>query len=176
MASSGASGAAPAQALDDAAQIAVADDLAVLTERNDGAVDLVDFARGDVQAERVAAPLNRVPAGMPAEHQLLGLLADVLRPHDLVRARVLQDAVLVNAGFVGERVASDDGLVGLHGLVGEPREQLARLEEPGRLDPGLERQPILPHAHRHHDLFERRVAGPLADAVDGAPRPGGRPR
>jgi hypothetical protein len=27
---------------------------------------------------------------------------------------------------------------------------------------------VLPHAHRHDDLFERGVAGPLADAVDRA--------
>ena len=34
--------------------------------------------------------------------------------------------------------------------------------------PVVERQPIGPHARRHDDLFERRVAGALADAVDRA--------
>ena len=33
---------------------------------------------------------------------------------------------------------------------------------------GVVRQAILPDAQRHHDLFERRVAGALADAVDRA--------
>ena len=35
-------------------------------------------------------------------------------------------------------------------------------------DAGGVRQPIAPHVQRHHDLFERRVAGTLADAVDRA--------
>ena len=48
------------------------------------------------------------------------------------------------------------------------REQLAGLEQPRRLDGRVERQPILAHAQRHHDLLERRVAGALADAVDRA--------
>ena len=81
------------------------------------------------EAERLAAALNGVPAGMTAEHELLGRLADVLRPHDLVGARVLQHAVLVDAGLVRERVAADDGLVRLDRFVGELGQQLAGLEE-----------------------------------------------
>ena len=33
---------------------------------------------------------------------------------------------------------------------------------------GPERQHVVAHAHRHHDLFQRGIAGALADAVDGA--------
>ena len=33
---------------------------------------------------------------------------------------------------------------------------------------GVVRQAVLPDAQRHHELFERRVAGALADAVDRA--------
>ena len=36
------------------------------------------------------------------------------------------------------------------------------------LDAGVERHAIGPRLHRHHDLFQRRVACALADAVDGA--------
>ena len=35
-------------------------------------------------------------------------------------------------------------------------------------DAGGKRQPIRSNSHPHDDLFERRVAGALADAVDGA--------
>ena len=36
------------------------------------------------------------------------------------------------------------------------------------LDPRVVRQAVLADAQRHHELFERRVAGALADAVDRA--------
>ena len=36
------------------------------------------------------------------------------------------------------------------------------------VDAGPERHHVVAHPHRHHDLFERGVAGALADAVDGA--------
>ena len=74
----------------------------------------------------------------------------------------------MDAGFVGKGVAADDRFVGLHRLVGEPGQQLARLEEQRRLNRRVERQPIPAHAQRHHDLFERGVAGALADPVDRA--------
>ena len=47
-------------------------------------------------------------------------------------------------------------------------EQLAGLEQRLGVDAGVVRQAILAHAQRHHELFERRVAGALADAVDRA--------
>src|SRR4051812_12803365 len=87
-------------AFDNAAEIAVADDLAMFAEGDDGAVDGLDFLGRDLQAERVAAALHRVAPRMAADDELLRLLADVLRPHDLVRPRVLEDAVLVNARLV----------------------------------------------------------------------------
>ena len=42
--------------------------------------------------------------------------ADILGPHDLVRAAVLQHAVLMDTGFMSKRIAPDDRLVRLHGL------------------------------------------------------------
>ena len=46
--------------------------------------------------------------------------------HDLVGDGALQDAVLMDACFVRERVRADDGLVPLHQHAGEAAEQLAR--------------------------------------------------
>src|SRR6266550_7879688 len=85
-------------AFDDASEIAVADDLAVLAEGDDGAIDRLDFRGRDLQGERIAAPLDRMAARVAADDELFRLLADILRPHDLVRARVLEDAVLMDAG------------------------------------------------------------------------------
>ena len=51
--------------------------------------------------------------------------ADVFRPHDLVRRAILEHAILVDAGFMGERVAADDRLVALHGQPRDHREHPA---------------------------------------------------
>ena len=45
----------------------------------------------------------------------------------------------MDAGFVRERVAADDGLVGLDALAGDLGEQLAGREELPRVDAGLDR-------------------------------------
>ena len=133
---------AAADALDDPLQIAVADRLAMLAERDDRVVDLVEILDRQREAERLAPALHGVAARVASEHELLGRLADVLRPHDLVGARVLEHPVLVDAGFVRERVAADDRLVGLHRFAGELREQLARLEQRRRCDAGVVRQAV----------------------------------
>ena len=81
---------------------------------------------------------------------------------------MLEHAVLVDAGLVGEGVAADDRLVELHRERRRRRHQLRGARQHGGVDLGPERQHIVPHAHRHHELFERGVAGPFADTVDGA--------
>ncbi len=53
----------------------------------------------------------RRPLCLPRTSELWGD-ADGLGGHDLVGERVDHDAVLVDAGGVGEGVGSDDGLVG----------------------------------------------------------------
>ncbi len=107
--------------------------------------------------------------GMAAEHQPgRGRLADVFRFHDLVGPCIFQHAVLMNPRLVREGIAADDRLVGLHRFTGHVRQQLARLEQLWRLNGRVVRQTVLTHAQRHHQFFERRVAGTLADAVDRA--------
>ena len=106
-----------ADAIDDAAEIAVADRLAVLAERDHRVVDLRRARR--CVSVKPSASQRRCTAWRPEwrpSTSRVGGLADVLRPHDLVGARVLQHAVLVDAGFVRERVAADDRLVRLHRL------------------------------------------------------------
>ena len=48
------------------------------------------------------------------------------------------------------------------------RQQLAGREQMLGDDAGFKRQPIAARIHRHDDLFQRGIAGTLADAVDGA--------
>ena len=62
---------------------------------------------------------------MLAQHQLRLRQADVLGVHDLVGGALLEHAVLVDAGLVGEGVLADDGLVALHLHAGDVRHQPA---------------------------------------------------
>src|SRR5579875_1824859 len=109
-----------------------------------------------------------MPAAVFAQHQLRLRYADVLWVHDLIGGALLEHAVLMDAGFVGESVLADDGLVALHLNAGDVRDEPAgRIQFLG-IDVGRYPEVILPRPHSHDDLFERAVAGPLADAVDGA--------
>ncbi len=81
---------------------------------------------------------------------------------------MLEHAVLVDAALVREGVAADDRLVVLHRKRGRRRDELRGARQHGRVDAGPERHHVVAHLHRHHDFFERGVAGAFADAVDGA--------
>ena len=69
-------------------------------------------------AERVAevakAEADCVPARVLAEYEAVTVHANSFRDHDLVGQPVLDDAVLVDACLVSERVRADDGLVRRH--------------------------------------------------------------
>src|SRR5215467_3212347 len=52
-------GAGGSQALDDAAQVAVANRLPMFAERDDGPIDLFDLDRSDAKPDRIAATLHR---------------------------------------------------------------------------------------------------------------------
>ena len=108
---------AGAHALDDAPEVVVADRLAVLAQRDDRVVHLRRARRREREARaarsgaarRAARSAGRARAARPVWPTSCG-------PHDLVGARVLQHAVLVDAGLVREGVAADDGLVRLDRL------------------------------------------------------------
>ena len=74
---------------------------------------------------------------------------------------------------MGECVGPDHRLVGLDGCARQLRDQARRARDLCRVDAGLEAQPRPAHAQQHHDLFERRVACALADAIDRALDPPG---
>src|SRR4029079_7540252 len=119
----------------------------------------------DREAEIGTAALHRVAARVLAEHEWIPGRAHVLGAHDLVGPAILQHAVLVDPSLVRERVAPDDSLVYLNALAGERRQHLAGRIDLLGVDARRVRHPIRADLHRHDDLFERRVAGALADAV-----------
>ena len=70
MRAAGRLGAVRAHPLDDAPEVVVADRLAVLAHRDHGVVDLLELVGGQREAERLAALLHGVAAGVAAEHEL----------------------------------------------------------------------------------------------------------
>ena len=121
-----------------------------------------------LKPERAGPVGQRCPATMLAQHQVGLVETDILRPHDLVGGRFLEHPVLVDARLVGKRVATDDRLVSLHLQTGNPREELAGGDQQLAVDPRIATVEIGAGPHRHHDLFQRAIAGPLTDAVDRA--------
>ena len=105
---------------------------------------------------------------MFAEHQIGLREAHVLGPHDFVGARFFEHAVLMDARFVREGVAADDGFVALHLNAGHVRDEAAGGDQTLCLDVGADVIEVMPRAQRHDDFFQRAVAGALADAIDRA--------
>ena len=68
-------------------------------------------------------------SGVLAEHQRTRRHAHGLRQNNLVGQGVLDDAILVNAGFMRERVCTHHGFIGSHLRPGNLRQQAAGLVE-----------------------------------------------
>src|SRR5260221_9795311 len=129
---------------------------------------MVQLVLAERVAELLATLLQRVPAAVLTQHELSFRHADGFRIDNFVGRFFLQISVLMDAGFVRERVAADDGLIGLRSEGDDGAEKLAGGIEVLGVDAGLERELVVPGLERHHDFLERAVAGALPDAVDSA--------
>ncbi len=149
-------------------QVLVQDFTLFVRQRGELVVQLTQRGVVHLVAELPIAPLQRVSARVLAQHQARARDPHLFRADDLVREPVLQHAVLVDPRFVGEGVAADHGLVGLGKDTDHVGQELARPEQLLRVHPAVEGDRVRPHASRHDDLFQRRIAGTFTDAVDGA--------
>ena len=109
-----------------------------------------------------------IAAGELAERQPVGIPAHIFGTHDFVGLAVLEHAVLMDAGLVGKGIGADDGLVRLHRIAGDAGHQLGRRHDLRGVDARVATEHILARAHRHHDFFQRGIAGTLAETIDGA--------
>src|SRR6266404_9295397 len=109
-----------------------------------------------------------MPAGMLAQDQLGSRSSDGFRGHDLVAKRIAHHSMLMYAGLVGEGVASDDGFIGLCLKADHFAERLTCRIEILTENVCLVWHLICTNTKRHDDFFQRRIAGTLANAVDGA--------
>ena len=74
--------------------------------------------------------------------------------------------MLMNARFVCKGVATDDRFIRLHCATNDRRKQLTGGIELLGLYSRIKRQVIGSDLHRHHDFFERCIAGAFANAID----------
>ncbi len=74
----------------------------------------------------------------------------------------------MNAALMRECIAADDGLVVLHRERRGSGHHFRRPRQHGGVDLAPPRKHVVAHIDRHHDFFQRGIACPLADAVDGA--------
>jgi len=111
---------------------------------------------------------NGSASGVLAQNDMAVADPDGLGRHDLVGDFLLDQAVLMDAGFVRERVGADNGLVRLHGNAGNLRQQARGFINLVCFDVGVQAKPVFARGQRHDDFFHRRVSGPFPDAVDRA--------
>ena len=111
---------------------------------------------------------ERMPAAVFAQHQRVFGHANALGFHDFIGFRILEHAVLVDAGLVRECVATDNGLVGLDARAGYGRHYATGRVELRGIDAGFELVVVIPCAQRHYHFLQRAVAGALPDSVDRA--------
>src|SRR5688572_11867557 len=103
---------------------------------------------------------------MLAQDNIVLRKSDRFGGHDLVRDGGLEHAVLMNAGFMRESVATDDRLVRLNIDSGNLGEESACLVNLPGINGCVYVHVPLAHLDRHDDLFKRCVAGAFANTVD----------
>src|SRR3546814_779651 len=81
---------------------------------------------------------------------------------------MLEHAVLVDPGLVGERVLADHRLVALYRHAGDTRQQARGRHQAARVDARAGVVVAIAHAQRHDQFLPGAVPGAFADAVDGA--------
>src|SRR5215467_12797407 len=105
---------------------------------------------------------------MLAKHKFIGRNSDRLRRHDLITQWIAYHAVLMDAGFMCERVPAHNRFVWLDTKTNNAGKHLTGRINLARLDSSLEGETIRAHVDGHDDFFQRSVAGPLANAIDRA--------
>src|SRR5262245_44902616 len=150
------------------AQVVVGDLVLSIGQHLEPRERVIQLVLVEQQPELFQAVAERVAPGVLAQHVARAFGADRGRRYDLVRTRVLEHAVLVPPALVGEGIGAHDGLVRLNRDTGQALQHLAGRHDLFEVDPMLHLVMVAAHRQGQRELLERRVAGPLADAIDAA--------
>src|SRR5258707_15790309 len=93
----------------DGYHVALANILLLVGERRNAAVDLREFRVARLVSKIPQAQAQRVAPGMFAEHERASRNANGLRRNNFVRQWILDNAVLMDARFVGKGVRAHHG-------------------------------------------------------------------
>ena len=104
---------------------------------NQSSGDRMELLSREVKAQCFGAIGQRGSTAVFAQHQFRPRKTNILGAHDLIRCAFLQHSVLVDPGFVGKRIATDDRLVPLDEDAGNARHQPAGRYETASLDVGI---------------------------------------
>ena len=105
---------------------------------------------------------------MFAEDQRVSLDADAFRAHDLIGQGVVQHAVLMDAGLVGESVVADDRFVGRRRESGQVLHDAGGPVNLAGVQADLHAEVLAAGGQRHGDFLQCGVAGAFAETVDRA--------
>ena len=154
--------------MQDRHEVLVKDFLLLVGHNQESAVGLIQFLLGKRVSQLLEAIEQPVTAGAGGEDYAAFRHADVFGPHDLIGLTLLEEAIDMYARAVGERIGADDCLVGWNLGAEHVGDQAAGSVQLARLDAGMHAEVIGARAQRHDDLFQRGVACPLSESVDGA--------
>src|SRR5216684_8789640 len=152
----------------DGYHVALANIFLLVGERRNAAIDLREFHVARFVSQIPQAQAQSVAPGVLAEDQRTSRNANGLRGNNFVRQWILDTAVLMDARFMGKGVRPHHGFVRRNRGAGNFGEHTARGEKLFQADPGGDAETLFTHRESHDDFLQRRVAGALADAVNGA--------
>ncbi len=105
---------------------------------------------------------------MLAEHQFVGIPANIFGTHDFVGFPMLEYPILMNSRLVRKGVRADNRLVRLHGKSGNAGDHLGRSNNLRRVDASHAWKYVLPRMNCHDNFFQRGIACTLAKTIYGA--------
>ena len=154
--------------IDNGDEIFVVDLLLLVGNAEETLVRLVHVFLRQPVSQFLKPVAQRVAARTCGQYDARGIQPDILRGDDLEGLTLFQNAVLVDPGAVRKGIGAYDGLVGRHRDSHQPADQAACGIDLVSLHIGVQVEVVAARADRHHDLFKRGVACPLAQTVDGA--------
>ncbi len=148
-------------------QVLVVDFLLLVCQVEEGVVEILERLALGMVSKSLYAVAQRSATGASGEDDGALTSANLARIDDLVGLTGLDDAVLVDAGGMGEGVSAYDGLVGLNNEAGDRGNQTGSTHELTRVDVGMGVELLAVHLHCHDDFFHGGIAGTLTQTVDG---------
>ena len=149
-------------------QIVIKDLAFFVCQLQEGVVEVIHVVVGIFVAHLFHTVFHCRTAGAGSQVQLHLIQTDRFRGHDFVVFAVLQYAVLVDAGGVGEGAGTDDGFVGRNGHIANLADGLAGTPDFVVINAGADIHNVFAHLDGHNHFFQRTVARALADTVHGA--------